>query len=130
MEPPAGAVRSIVVVTTSSPVLPALSVATTRSARSPSASSGHEAPYGAAASVPSETQVPDAQSALPFEQRKNSTWARSVAALVAVSENGSASPAFTYAPGAVRSTAGAVVSTFAGPVVTAVERFPTASATV
>ena len=76
-EPPAGGVRSIVVFALSAPVLPALSVATARRARLPSASSGHETLYGAAVSMPSETQLPAAQPALACEQRKNSTWATS-----------------------------------------------------
>ena len=54
----AGTVRSMVTSITAAPVFDAASVATARSARFPSASSAQEAWYGAAASVPSETQEP------------------------------------------------------------------------
>ena len=65
---PVGAVRSIVIVRTWPPVLPAWSVATARIAFVPSEPGVvHSAPYGAVVSVPSEFQVPVEQATLESE---------------------------------------------------------------
>ena len=106
----AGTVRSMVTLTTSAPVLAAASVATARSARLPSASSGQEASYGAVASVPRETHEPAPQFALASEQRKNSTFVTSPSGVVAVTVYGSASEALTAPEGSVMATLGAPAS--------------------
>ena len=106
-----GTVRSMVTSTTSAPVLEAASVATARSARLPSASSGQEASYGAVLSVPRETQEPVPQDAEASEQRKNSTLVTSPSGVVATTVYGSASEAFTAPDGSVIWTLGAPAST-------------------
>jgi hypothetical protein len=107
----AGTVRSMVTSITATPVLVAASVATARSARFPSASSGQEASYGAVASVPSETQDPVEKAALASEQRNSSTLVTSPSGVVAVTGYGSASAAFTKPAGWEIETVGAPAST-------------------
>ena len=87
--------RSIVTLRTAEPVFPARSWATARTARFPSASSGHEIVYGAVVSVPSETHEPAVQPVLSVEQRKKSTRAMSVSSVATATVNGSSAAAFT-----------------------------------
>ena len=106
----AGTVRSMVTSTTSAPVLEAASVATARSARLPSASSGQEASYGAVLSVPRDPG-PGAAGREASEQRKNSTLVTSPSGVVATIVYGSESEVLTAPDGWVIWTLGAPAST-------------------
>jgi hypothetical protein len=94
----AGSVWSIVTSRMSLFVELVLSVTVAFSERSPSGSTAQDAEYGAQVSMPSETQLPLAQAALIFVQRKNSTWSTVFghsADALAVIVNGLASAALT-----------------------------------
>ena len=108
---PLGAVRSIVIVRTSSPLLLAMSYATARIAFGPSnAGVDQRAEYGEALSVPNGIHEPVEHAALAFEHSKKSTRVTSPSGVEALTGYEVGSEALMYVVGLVSVTVGAPVS--------------------